>query len=704
LELTHTTEDRFEALWRRLGLSVDWRLRYSTIAPVARQTSQLAFIRLFQQGRVYAAEAPALWCPECQTAIAQAEVEDVTVPTAFTTLAFALADGGTLAVATTRPELLGACGAIFVHPEDERFRHLVGGTARTPLYRDAVPILADTGADPAKGTGAVMCCTFGDAADVRWWRVHNLPLRMLIGRDGLLMAEGGPYVGLSVTQAREAILRDLSAGGLILDQSEIEHSVGTHERCRTPVEYLQTRQWFIRVLDMQDALLEGGRRIAWHPPYMRARYEAWVENLQWDWCISRQRYFGVPIPAWRCDGCGETILAAPEQLPVDPRTAAPPTACTCGSATATPEPDVLDTWATSSCSPLILTGWPDAAGALAGGAQLPMSLRPQAHDIIRTWAFYSIVESLLHTGDIPWSHVTISGHGLSTARQKLSKSRQSGSADSAAGSPIELIERESADALRYWATSGRTGADSPFTPETLATGRRLVTKLWNAGRFADARLAGYQPGEPPALAPTDRWLLSRLARTVAQATANLDVYEHAAARGEIERFFWSDLCDNYLELAKARLYDASVEAGSGAKWTLYHAFLAVLKLFAPFLPFITEALYQGIYAPREGTGSIHLAAWPVLPSSCIDDQAERTGAVTLELLAKVRRFKAEAGLSVGAPLATLHAQIPAWALETLQASVADLVSATRAERLELTAAPDRAGTDGVVRIAITQAL
>ena len=485
----------------------------------------------------------------------------------------------------------------------------------------------------------------------------------------------------------------------MLAQESLEHAIGAHERCRTPVEYLQARQWFIRVTDMHERLLEAGRRIEWHPAYMRARYESWVEHLRWDWCISRQRYFGVPIPAWRCDSCGATMLASPRQLPVDPRVSAPELPCACGSGACSPEPDVLDTWATSSCSPLILTGWARDDRERERAVTLPFSLRPQAHDIIRTWAFYSIVQSLAQTGDIPWSHVAISGHGLSEGRQKLSKSRATASDDRAASSPLELIERNSADALRYWATSARTGADSPFQPETLATARRLVTKLWNAGRFVEERIAQYEPTPAaPHLAPTDRWLLARLARTIAQVTAALDDFEHFAARTEIERFFWSDVCDNYLELAKARLYGGAEQSGDAARWVLHHTYLAVLKLFAPYLPYVTEALYQGIYASRGGVSSLHLTAWPEAQAEWANDDAERAGAVILELVGQVRRQKAAAGISVGAPLAILRATVPHWALPALTASQTDLRSASRAARIEL--APCLQGAPEAVEVAI----
>jgi len=406
LELTKQTEDRFEALWRRLGLSVDWHHRYATISPTAQRVSQESFIQLYQAGRAYAQPAPALWCPECQTAIAQAEVDDMPLPTQFSTIAFQTQNGGVLPIATTRPELLPACVAIFVHPQDTRYAQLIGTMATiesqtfSQKARIEVPILGDELVDSTKGSGAVMCCTFGDSTDVLWWRTHQLPLRAAIGRNGRMTALAGFFEGLSIPEARRNMLRHLAETGRILHQETIEHSVGTHERCGTPVEYLHTRQWFIHILDQKERFIEAGRRISWHPEHMRSRYEHWVEHLQWDWCISRQRFLGVPFPAWTCTACGALMLATYEQLPVDPRRTQPVQACSCGSSNFEPETDVMDTWATSSCTPLIISHWPDDATWFA--EHFPASLRPQAHDIIRTWAFYSIVKSMLRKVR-PWT-------------------------------------------------------------------------------------------------------------------------------------------------------------------------------------------------------------------------------------------------------------------------------------------------------------
>ena len=426
----------------------------------------------------------------------------------------------------------------------------------------------------------------------------------------------------------------------------------------------------------KERLLEIGRKIVWHPEHMLTRYERWVENLQWDWCISRQRYFGVPFPAWTCKACGTLKLAAFEQLPIDPQTTSPQSPCACGGNDFEPETDVMDTWATSSCSPMINGHWPDDPAWFA--QHFPASLRPQGHEIIRTWAFYSIVKSLYHTNAIPWRETMISGLALSAERRKISKSKGHQEI-----SPAEAIERESADALRYWATAGRTGADSAYSAETIANGRRLVTKLWNASRFAESRLyaldaeAIASDTAPDVLLPTDRWLLSRLARTIAIVASELNRYEYAAARAEAERFFWSDLCDNYLELAKNRLYGEAGPEQRAAQWTLYQALLTVLKLLAPYLPYITEEIYQGLFRQWEGAASIHISPWPSLHPAWLDSAAEEMGKTLLELLHQVRRHKAERSLSIGAPLAALH--ISSKQRPLLEPALIDITSATRAK-------------------------
>jgi valyl-tRNA synthetase len=692
LKLIQQTEDRFESLWQRLSLSVDWNYRYSTMAPRSQATSQWSFIQLHQLGHVYAQLAPTLWCSDCRTAIAQADLEDKLFPTLFTTFAFHLPDGQNLPIATTRPELLPACVAIFVHPDDARYSHLAGSLAYieseafSQQAKIEVPILTDALVDPAKGSGAVMCCTFGDATDVRWWRLHQLPLRAAIGRDGRMTELAGPLAGLSITMARKLILQHLASQDLILHQESIEHMVGIHDRCGTAVEYLQTRQWFIRVLDQKERFIEAGRQMRWTPDYMRNRYEHWVENLQWDWCISRQRFLGVPFPAWTCRSCGTLLLADRDELPVDPRLTDPHRACICGSTDFEPEPDVMDTWATSSCSPLIISRWIDDATWFQ--QHYPLSLRPQAHDIIRTWAFYTIVKALYHCDTAPWQELMISGHALSSDRSKISKSAANNSTD-----PLTLIDQWSADVLRYWATSIKPGQDTSFSSESLSVGRRLVTKLWNASRFAESRLHDLDPTSlttlPIILLPTDRWLLARLARTIVFATKELACGEFSAARNAVEHFFWSDLCDNYLELVKSRLYNNAGSGCAAAQWTLYHALLNTLKLFAPYLPYVTEEIYLGLFRQWNEAPSIHCAPWPIAPDNWLDADSEEAGTLLLEILSYVRRKKAEFGISVGAELKSLQITVAQTHLPMVQAASCDIQSATRARTLIFTTHNDQ---------------
>jgi valyl-tRNA synthetase len=719
LEVSREVEDRFETLWTHLGFSVDWRLRYSTIDPKARRISQWSFLDLYRTGRVYRAQAPNPWCVECQTAIAQAEIDDAERTTSFWTLDFGLwieesqeqskiaIPTSKIAIATTRPELLPACVAVFVHPEDERYQALIGREAIVPLVGRKVPILADPGADPQKGTGAVMCCTFGDSADVAWWRAHDLPLIPLVTRQGRLGEPGGAYAGLTLKQARQQIVADLGAAGALTAERQTQQSVRIHERCKTPLEILETSQWYIRVLDAKEELLAAGRAITWRPAHMLARYEHWVQNLSWDWSISRQRFYGVPFPLWHCDACGAVVLADEAQLPVDPAADAPPRACECGNTALRPEEDVMDTWATSSVSPQIAAlRWHDVqgdadgrgVGELAAGTPLaPMQLRPQAHDIIRTWAFYTIAKSHFHFGRLPWQAVMISGHGLDPHGHSIHKSL--GNSPIA---PATLLERHGADAVRYWACGGSVGADQPVNEDAMRQGGRLANKLWSASRLVASQLGGVQNATFKMqndafvdarstlhfafLTPADRALLSWLQRLVVRTTECFRGYEYAAARDATERFFWATLCDNYLELVKGRLYDGAPAEREAAQATLALALETVLKLLAPIMPHITEEIYQQLFA-RDGR-SIHLAPWPQANESLLDPEAERAGEALLAIAAAARRFKTAHKLGLGTALSRLTIAASDDALRAmLAASVTDIRSITRAREVLLLPEP-----------------
>jgi valyl-tRNA synthetase len=701
LEVSEEAERDYRALWQRLGLSIDWRHTYRTIDEVSRRTSQRSFLDLYHKGLAYRREAPAIWCPECRTAIAQAELDDLDRESVFYTLAFAFADGTILPIATTRPELLPACVAVFVHPGDARYTDRLGQLVTTPLG-DAVPLFADPKADPTKGTGAVMCCTFGDATDVEWWYEYSLPLKAIIGRDGRLTEAAGPYAGKTTAEARTAILADLEARGLLLGREAITQSVRVHERCDTPIEYVVAHQWFIKVLDYKPQLLEIGERVTWHPEHMGARYREWVENLRWDWGISRQRYFGVTFPVWYCDACGEPVLADESQLPVDPSDARPAAPCPCGGTSFTPEQDVMDTWATSSMSPQIVGCW--LAEPELYARVFPFALRPQAHEIIRTWAFYTIVKSFHMFGAIPWRDVAISGWGLAPeGAGKISKSRGGGPI-----APMEVMTRYSADAARYWAASTGFGKDSIISEEKIQTGAKLVTKLWNVAKLSERFLRDYTPpAEPPALSPADRWILARTQRLIRRATELFEGYDYAAAKSEVEAFFWQALTDNYLEMAKERLYDGASAAHDGARYTLYTVLLATLKLFASFLPHVTERIYQGLFTPGEGSGSIHRASWPEASAALEEARAEAAGDALVEIATAVRRYKSEASLSLGAELSHLHLiSADSDLAAMLGEAAADLRSVTRARHITVGEPPADGmfaiRADGAVQVALAR--
>ncbi len=678
LQVSEEAERDYKALWLRLGLSVDWRYSYRTIDERSRRAAQRSFIELARQGRAYRQLAPAIWCPECGTAIAQAEQNDLERESEFVTLPFRLADGSNLEVATTRPELLAACVAVFVHPDDERYLRLVGAQAEVPLYGQRVPVLADPAADPQKGTGAVMCCTFGDQTDMAWWYSHHLPLREAIDHGGRMTALAGELAGETVAEARRKIKSTLAERGLILARQTTRQSVRVHERCDTPVEIVVSAQWFVRVLESKTELLRLGEALHWHPEHMHARYRAWVENLNWDWAISRQRTFGVPFPAWYCANCGEVRLAELDELPVDPLERQPAGACACGGTQFIPDRDVMDTWATSSLSPQIVGRELDDPELYA--QVFPFSLRPQAHEIIRTWTFYTMVKSYFHAGKLPWSDVLISGWGLaSEGMGKISKSRGGGPM-----APMEMLERTSADGLRYWAASTATGKDAVIHEEKIQMGVKLATKLWNVARFSQPFLEGRRAAAPDNLTPADRWILARVQRMIRRVTEAFEGYDYAGAKTEIEAFFWGDLADNYIEMAKQRLYAGDHPQHAAAGYTLGYALLCVVKLLAPLLPFVTEAVYQELFAAQEGCGSVHRAAWPEVDASLADEAAEKSGQMLVAVATTVRRYKSEAGLGLATTLERLELACGDALLTGLLAEArVDLMSVTRALAVEV---------------------
>ncbi len=678
-EMRQKLEKDYEQLWRRIGLSVDWRFTYSTIGETARKVAQYSFIDLYKKGRVYRASAPTIWCPTCKTALAQAEVADLQRETNFITIAFTLSDGTVLPISTTRPELLPACVAVFVNPADKRHSHLIGKKAITPVFRKEVPILGDTKADPEKGTGIVMCCTFGDTTDIKWWEEHKLPLISVIDRTGRLNENGGILSGMNVKAARKRIIEEMTNNNLVLDKKVTSQTVSMHDRCDTPIEYIETKQWFIRVLDEKEKLIKAGSQIKWYPSYMHARYEDWVKNLEWNWCISRQRYYGVPFPVWYCTKCEAVHLADISELPADPRTIQPSKPCSCGGKEFVPETSLMDTWVTSSMTPQITGRWLDEPALFK--KVYPMSVRPQAHDIIRTWAFYTIVKSLYHENKVPWSDIAISGHGLSPEGHKVSKSRGN------ASDPKEMMDAYSADAVRYWAASSKLGEDSMINEEKIASGHKLVNKLWNVTSFSYQFLENYvSPAKIPALLPTDKWILSKLNRLIPEVTKDFEEYNHSSAKNRLEDFFWGVFTDNYMEMVKTRLYDfpdGSPERDS-AKYTLYIVLSTMVQLFAPIMPYITEEIYQLVLKKDDMASSVHLSQWPQPNNKLLDDGAEVIGDMLVEIATVIRRYKSEKKIPMGSQLEKLKVAVLRDDNATiLKKCLVDIKSVTRAQQIDI---------------------
>jgi valyl-tRNA synthetase len=610
---TSRTAERYEDLWRRLGLSLDWSLRYSTIDARCQRTAQTSFVTLHEAGHVRRAQDPILWCTEDRTSLAQADVEDLERTSRLHTIAFTGSGGEPLPIATTRPELLPACVALYHHPADTRY---AGRTAATvPLFGYQVPVLTDQDVDPEYGTGLMMVCTFGDSEDVLRWRRDHLALRLVVEPDGRLGELAGPFAGLQVTQARAAIVKALDEAGLLVSSVPIRQVVGVHERCQTPVEFQIRPQWFIAVREHADRFRARAAELEWIPPYMRRRLEDWIDGLKWDWNITRQRRYGVPFPVWFCASCAAPVLARLEDLPVDPLTDKPPVAAcpSCGAAEFAADPDVMDTWMTSSLTPQINDGW-----AVSGTdpALAPMSMRVQAFEIIRTWLFYTVVQSELHFGRVPWRTALISGLGLSEQGKKLSKRDLERSTEPDGYNryvPDDVMAKYGADAVRIWAAKGRIGTDLRYNEKDVRTGRKFAVKLWNVGRFLSLNLDGFRPADPappPAeRSIVDRWVLSHLADAVAEATAAFEAHDYMQAHQAASQMFWPIYCDRYLEMIKDRL-TLSAQDRDYARWTLWESYRILLGLFAPFAPFVTEHMYQQFYREHEDVVSLHLTRWP----------------------------------------------------------------------------------------------
>ena len=660
--------------WKSIGMSCDWDIFYSTINEHSQKISQWSFIDLYKKKRVYRKDAPSMWCPECQTGISQVECEDKEFESKFLDIVFRV-DGKDLIIATTRPELLPACVAVIAHPDDKRHQQLIGKKAIVPLFNQEVPILADKRANPEKGTGIVMCCTFGDQTDMEWQKAHNLPIIIAISKDGKMTNAAKEYEGLHVKKARKKIIEDLKQSKLLLKEKPIKHFVNVHERCKTEIEFLKTEQWFIKYLDLKDKMLEWGASLNWYPKHMKTRYDHWAEGLQWDWLISRQRFFGIPFPLWYCKKCNEVILAREQDLPVDPLKDKPPvkTCPKCRSQEFIPEKDVLDTWATSSLTPQLAVDL--FKGKKIYKKLFPMSLRPQAHDIITFWLFNTVVKSQLHFKKNPWKDVVISGHALDPKGKKMSKSLGN------AIEPQKMIEKYSADALRFWAAGSKLGDDLPFQEKDLVTGEKFITKIWNAGKFVFMNLEDYDNKKVKNLELMDKWILSKLSGIIKTSTDFFEKYEYVRTKSEVDNFFWHTFADNYLEIVKDRIYNKEQrgeKARKSAKYTLYTTLLSVVKMMAPIMPHITEELFQLHFKKYEKEKSIHKTLWPSLNMS--DEKAEKAGDWFISILEDVRRAKSEKSLSMKKPVKKIIAKGKI-TKEEFSEIRADLAAVTNAEEI-----------------------
>lgn len=640
VETTQRYEEQFLELWKSMGFSCDWNLQYHSISDKAQKISQQSFIELAKEGHAYAKESPVLWCTECQTSIAQAELETKEMESYFHYIPFQT-EGGELLIATTRPELLYGVVCIFINPQDERYQHLIGQTAAVPLYGFEVPILADEKVGIDKGTGAVMCATYGDATDVEWVEEYSLPYKKVILPDGSINPEVPFIGGLKVRAARKETVRLLEEQGLLLKSEKLTHMVAVHERCGTEVEIIPSRQWYIDVLSKREEYKRAGDEINWFPPQMKKRYTTWVENLKWDWCISRQRYFGVPFPVWYCAKCQKPHFADIDSLPVNPLETPYIGTCECGSTEFIPEKAVLDTWATSSLTPII-----NRETAKEHGIEenfMPMSMRTQAHEIIRTWAFYTIVKSLYHTGNIPWKDVMVCGFVLAKPGEKISKSKGNSKL-----TPQALVETYTADAIRYWAAGSRLGTDTFFDQEEMRdSSKRFLTKLWNSSKFVLSHLTDYDPEHEVELKPIDRFMMERTKETIREVSQYLDAYEIGLARHAIDDLFWKDFCDYYIEIVKERLYQPEVhgiEERRSAQYAACHCLLSILKLYAVYVPHITEAIYQRGFRELIGSTSIHQLVWDKELDT--DKELLEFGGECKAALGEIRRYKSENSLSM----------------------------------------------------------
>ncbi|MEM2994791.1 MAG: valine--tRNA ligase [Candidatus Bathyarchaeia archaeon] len=642
-ELCQALVEKYIALMKdgvkRLGCSVDWTTEYRTMDPDYWRRTQLSFIILYKKGFIYQGTHPVNWCSRCETAIADAEVEYEEREGALHYIRFPLGGcQGHLLIATTRPEFIPACVAVAVNPVDDRFKAYVGRKIVVPVVNRKVEIIADEGVDPSFGTGVVMICTYGDKEDVKTVIRHKLPVVTLLTENGRLNENGGKYAGLTIKEAKEAIVQDLKAEGLLEKTERLKQEVGVCQRCGTPVEILERKQWFMKTRILTDKVEETANKVVWYPDYMKTRLTDWARSLDWDWVISRQRIFATPIPVWYCKNCGETILAEESWVPVDPKLENPRIGkCPkCGGKEFIPEKDVFDTWMDSSITCAVHAGWPDRED---WRRLYPADLHPSGVDIIRTWAYYLMVRHLALFGETPYKSCLINGMVLGSDGRKMSKSLKNYVA------APEVLNKYGADATRQWAAAGgATGSDIPFRWSDVEYGRRFLTKLWNAARFVSVQLSDYKIGEKFELQLLDRWILSKMERLTQKVTEALENCQFNVAVEEVRNFTWHVFCDQYIEAVKDRLYKPEKygeKQRKAVQYTLYTVLYRIIQLLAPVTPHITEEIYQAMYAENVGVKSLQITPWPEPDLKRIDEEAERKGDLVIAVISEIRREKAE---------------------------------------------------------------
>lgn len=661
LSTTEEMKIKFVSLWRTMGLSAELEKTYSTISPEVQKISQESFIDLVKKDFAYIKNEPALYCTQCRTTVAQAELDDLEQTTTFNDIEFKTMDGQSFVIATTRPELLPSCVAIIFNPADARYQKLLGKKAIVPIFGQQVSIIADEKVFMDKGTGIVMTCSFGDKTDIEWYKKYNLAYQPSIGFDGKFLANTGALAGLNVSDARKKVIELLKEQNLVINQKVVQNSVNVHERCKHPIEYAILSQWFIKVVQHTAEFLKIAEQIHWYPAHMKFRFDDWVKNLSWDWCISRQRVFGIPFPVWYCNDCHAVLLADVNQLPIDPQQVAYGKSCDkCQGTNIRPEKDVMDTWNTSSLTPYICKALfndddkspfcPSSSTAIEDPdiykdqSFIPMSMRPQAHDIIRTWAFYTIVKSWMHAKQLPWNEIVISGYVLSESKEKISKSK-----DNAPTDPEKLLNMYAPDAIRFWTASGTLGQDVAFSVEQIGIGQKLLTKLWNALKFVHINSQAHQVSleRPQTLGLVNDWMLDSLHAGLKEYRAYFDKNEFSLALQSIEKVFWHDFCDNYLEIIKDQFFNPASYTSEDLRatlWTLHEASFVILQMYAPYLPHITEYLYQQIFAVHKKIASIHLTQLPHAQASkpIIAGQMN----LLLQVIGQVRKLKTEQQLSL----------------------------------------------------------